>query len=97
MLLALARRLEFFLADAFPLRVEVSLLDLARQLLHVAVSDALAQAALRRKRRINPPVQNSDSDLGHAAGTSWLGLARLKKSKTRFCPKSPLLCVAKPG
>ena len=44
--LAFARRLELFLGDALLLRVEVRLLDLARQLLGVAVADALAEAAL---------------------------------------------------
>ena len=45
-LLALARGLELLLGDALLLRVEVRLLDLARQLLGIAVADALAEPTL---------------------------------------------------
>ena len=45
-LLALARGLELLLGDALLLRIEVRLLDLARQSLGVAVADALAEPAL---------------------------------------------------
>ena len=40
-LLAIARRVEFFVGDALPLRVDVCLLDLAREAVDVAMADAL--------------------------------------------------------
>ena len=49
--LALARGLELLLGDALALRIEVRLLDLARQPLGVAVADAAAEAGARCRRR----------------------------------------------
>ena len=46
LILALARRLKLLLGDTLLLRVEVRPLDLARQLLGVAVPDALSQSTL---------------------------------------------------
>ena len=45
-LLAIARRVEFFLGDALLLRVDVCLLDLARETLDIAMADAVTQPAL---------------------------------------------------